>query len=303
MKQSIKYLLFSTLVFLTFACHQRKLIDDMSVKTTDTFSWQGHRGARGLLPENTIPAFLKALDFPVQTLECDVAISKDGLVIVSHEPYFSAEICTKPDGIPVTEAEAKSLRIYEMTYEEIKEYDCGMRPHPRFPDQQQTPVYKPSLADVVKAVQAYCRIHEKPQPRWNIEIKSEPEGDFIFHPNPEDFVEILVKELKALGIYELTNLQSFDLRPLEVLHEKYPEMVLAFLVENEDGHEKNLAKLSFTPEIYSCYYKFLTKKIVEDLHKRGLKVIPWTVNTREEMEDLQEIGVDGIITDYPNFIK
>lgn len=274
----------------------------MPDKNTPTFSWQGHRGARGLLPENSIPAFLKALEFPIQTLECDIAISKDGQVIITHEPYFSAEICSKPDGNPVTEAEAKSLRIYEMTYAEIKTFDCGTRVHPRFPDQQQMPVYKPSLKDAVKAVKAYCKANKKPLPFWNIEIKSRPDTDLVFHPKPAAFVDILVKELKDLGIYEMTNLQSFDLRPLQILHEQHPDMVLAFLVENEEGHEKNLAKLGFIPEIYSCYYKFLTKEIVEDLHKKGMKVIPWTVNTREEMDSLKKMGVDGIITDYPNLI-
>lgn len=296
----MKSFLFITLIFTTFACHQRKLIDTMPTKTNTDFNWQGHRGARGLLPENTIPSFIKALDFPIQTLECDVAISENGLVIISHEPYFSAEISTKPDGTPVTEEEAEILLIYEMTYEEIKAFDVGSRPHPRFPQQRQMQVYKPSLTEAVREVQAYCKITKKPQPRWNIEIKSKPEHDDIWHPTPEVFVDILVKELTRLGIYELTNLQSFDIRPLQILHEKYPYMPLAFLVENEDGHEENLAKLGFTPEIYSCYYKFLTKEIVEDLHQKGMKVIPWTVNTKAEMEALIEMGVDGIITDYPN---
>jgi glycerophosphoryl diester phosphodiesterase len=274
----------------------------MPTNTKTDFNWQGHRGARGLLPENTIPAFIKALDFPIQTLECDVAISENGLVIISHEPYFSAEISTKPDGTFVDEEEAKELRLYEMTYEEIKEYDVGSRVHPRFPDQQQMSVYKPSLGEAVREIQAFCAITKKPQPHWNIEIKSHPEMDGIYTPTPEVFVDVLVDELKKYGIYQLTNLQSFDIRVLKVLHEKYPDMPLALLVENEEGHEKNLAKLDFIPEIYSCYYKFLTKEIVEDLHQKGMKVIPWTVNTRAEMDALIEMGVDGIITDYPNLI-
>ncbi|MFT6356775.1 MAG: glycerophosphoryl diester phosphodiesterase [Saprospiraceae bacterium] len=274
----------------------------MPTTTNINFNWQGHRGARGLLPENTIPAFIKALDFPIQTLECDVVISENGLVIISHEPYFSAEICTKPDGMPVTEEEAEELRIFELSYEEIKEYDCGQRPHPRFPKQHQMRVYKPSLIETVREVQAFCQITKRPQPHWNIEIKSAPEGDDIFHPTPAVFVDILVKELKKLGIYNLTNLQSFDVRPLQILHKEYPDMPLAFLVENEDAPEENLAKLGFIPEIYSCYYKFLTKEIVEDLHQKGMKVIPWTVNTKVEMDALIEMGVDGIITDYPNLI-
>ena len=90
-------------------------------KSAAEFDWQGHRGCRGLLPENTIPAFLKALDFlAVSTLELDVAVSKDGKIIVSHEPWMSHHICTKPDGTPVTKEEAMTLKIMDMTYEEIK---------------------------------------------------------------------------------------------------------------------------------------------------------------------------------------
>ena len=98
-----------------------------------TFDWQGHRGCRGLVPENTIPAFLKALEFPqVKTLELDLAVSKDHELIVSHEPWMSEGICTKPDGTPVLKAEAMSLKIFEMTYDEIKQYDCGSRGNARF---------------------------------------------------------------------------------------------------------------------------------------------------------------------------
>ena len=271
-------------------------------KSTTHFNWQGHRGARGLLPENTIPSFIKALDFPVLTLECDIAISKNKQVIISHEPYFSAEICTKPDGTPVREAEATTLRIYEMTYEEIKQFDCGIRPHPRFPQQQPMAVYKPSLKDAVKAVNAYCEMSRKPLPAWNIEIKSQAEDDDIFHPQPEEFVAILVEELDTLGILDNCNLQSFDIRPLQILHEQYPAIPLAFLVENEEGHIANLEKLGFLPAIYSCYYPFLTQEIVVDLHQKGMKVIPWTVNNRADMDQLIAFGVDGIITDYPNLI-
>ena len=90
------------------------------------FDWQGHRGCRGLLPENSIPAFLKALEFPrITTVELDVAVSKDGQLLISHDPYFEAEFCSKPDGTPVTKEEELALNIYKMTYEEVKQYDIS----------------------------------------------------------------------------------------------------------------------------------------------------------------------------------
>ncbi|MEZ4956276.1 MAG: glycerophosphodiester phosphodiesterase family protein [Saprospiraceae bacterium] len=123
-------------IFITF--------EIMSQNPTSTFDWQGHRGARGLLPENTIPAFLEALKYPVKTLELDVAVSKDLQLIVSHEPWMSHHICTKPEGVAVTEQEAMSLKIMDLTYDEIKKYDCGSRGNERFPQQKKMAVYKPS---------------------------------------------------------------------------------------------------------------------------------------------------------------
>jgi glycerophosphoryl diester phosphodiesterase len=119
------------------------------------FDRQGHRGCRGLMPENTIPAMKTALDLGVTTLEMDIVFTKDKQAILSHEPFFNHEITTKPDGSLVTEAEEKSLNIYGMTYEEVKKYDVGMRPHPRFPRQQKLKTYKPLLSDLLDSVQQY----------------------------------------------------------------------------------------------------------------------------------------------------
>ena len=268
-----------------------------------TFNWQGHRGARGLVPENSIPAFLKALEYEVTTLELDVAVSKDHKIIVSHEPWFSSVIASHPNGEAVTKDEEYDLKLIDMDYATIKSYDCGQRAHPRFPEQELMQVHKPSLEDVVNAVKKYCALKDKPLPYWNIEIKSHPMGDTIFHPLPANFAELLVKELQDWGIYSKTTIQSFDIRPLKYLRNKHPKIALALLVENQDGHEKNLQKLGFIPEIYSCYHKFLDKNVVDSLHQKGMQVIPWTVNEVTRMDTLIEMGVDGIITDYPNRIE
>lgn len=267
------------------------------------FDWQGHRGCRGLLPENSIPAFLKALEFPaITTLELDLAVSKDHELIISHEPWMSESICTKPDGTPVQKAEAMSLKIMALTYEEIKKYDSGSRGNARFPEQVKMKVHKPSLEDMVAAVREYCKMHDRPLPRFNIEIKSMPQGDSVFTPPIKDFVKLVLAELERLKIKELSCVQSFDVRPLQLIHEIDPSVTLAFLVENMDGVEKNLEKLGFTPQIYSCYYLLLRKKNVEALHEKGMQVIPWTVNSAKAMKKLIRWKVDGIITDYPNLI-
>lgn len=271
-------------------------------KTTD-FDWQGHRGARGLVPENTIPAFLKALEFPqVTTLELDLAVSKDGKLIVSHEPWMSHHICSKPDGNAVTEEEAMSIRIMDLTYEEIKRYDCGLRGNERFPQQEKIAAHKPSLEDVVNAVKAYCFKRNMEIPQFNIEIKSHLKGDNVFHPDPKKFAKLVLAEIEELGIKERTCIQSFDPRPLEVVHVLAPEVTIAWLVENEDGFEANLARLRFKPDVYSPYFKLLKKRHIKKLHRMGIRVIPWTVNTLKDMKKMRRKGVDGIITDYPNLI-
>ncbi len=267
------------------------------------FDWQGHRGCRGLLPENTIPAFLKALEFPqVTTLELDLAVSKDGKLIVSHEPWMSEGICSNPDGTPVPKAAAMDLKIIGMTYEEIKRYDCGSRGNARFPQQQPMPTHKPSLEDVVLAVRQYCEAEKRPMPRFNIEIKSHPQMDGTFTPQVDVFAKLVVAELARLKISELSCVQSFDGRALQAVKKLAPDLTLALLVENKDGFEQNLQLLGFQPNIYSGYYKLLRKRDMKAMHKQGIKVIPWTVNDQKSMKKLRRWKVDGIITDYPNLI-
>jgi len=265
--------------------------------------WQGHRGCRGLMPENTIPAFIKALEFPIQTLELDVAVSKDKQIIVTHEPWFSETICSHPDGSPVTEEEAKTLLIYEMTYEEIKSYDCGLREHPKYPEQQKLATHKPSFKDMVRAVDAHCEANNIPKVNYDIEIKSQPSYYDKKSPQPEEFVRLMLEEVNDLGIKNRMNLQSFDINILKEIHKQDDSVVMAFLVDNMKGFDYNMALIDFTPDIYSPYFKFITPKMVEKVHKKGMKLIPWTVNEVKHIQKMLRLGVDGIITDYPNRIE
>ena len=277
--------------------------DDGSIELPKNLSWQGHRGARGLSPENTIPSFLKALEYPVTTLELDVAVSKDNQLIITHEPWFNAAICNLPDGRPMDKATSKKLNIYQMTYEEIKQYDCGSRGNEKFPHQVGKKAFKPSMKDMVKAVEAHCQKNGKALPYYNIEIKSEPEEYGVFTPYPNEFVALVLKEVKELGIENRCNLQSFDIEIMEAIHKQAPTIPVAFLVMNMSGVATNLEKLTFKPTIYSPYYKMLDKESIKICHDKNIKVIPWTVNNGDAARELIAIGVDGIITDYPNMAK
>ncbi|MBN8682369.1 MAG: glycerophosphodiester phosphodiesterase [Chitinophagales bacterium] len=286
-------------LFSLFSCEPST---DKPVAPPPGFDWQGHRGARGLAPENSIPAFLKALEFQeVTTLELDLAVSKDSQLIVSHEPWFNALICKLPNGDTIPATQAESLLLYQLTAEEIRAYDCGSRPHPRFPEQQLQSTHKPTLSEVCDFVRG--KYPERfDQIRWNIEIKSQPAWDGLRHPPVAEFARLVVAELNRLGIRERSTVQSFDPRAVEAMHQLDPGITLAFLVENEEGLDANLKKLSFTPAIYSPYYKLLDKKVVRKCHELGMKVVPWTVNEVPAMRRLIHLGVDGIITDYPNLI-
>ncbi len=274
-----------------------------SMQPEISFDWQGHRGARGLLPENSIPAFVKALEYPaITTLELDVVVSSDNQLIVSHEPWFSAEICSHPSGSPVTEEEEKELNIFRMTAAEIRRYDCGKRGHPRFPEQKAMPVHKPTLAEVVSAVDSAAIAMGRPLPRYNIEIKSNSEWDGVYTPPPSEFAQLVISQIRQLRIDKRVCVQSFDERPLREVNREASHLIISQLVENYDGVKFNLEKLGFTPQVYSPHYGLITAETVKVLHDSGIRVIPWTVNTTPEMEQLIEWGVDGIITDYPDRI-
>lgn len=267
------------------------------------FDLQGHRGARGLLPENTIPAFIKALELGVTTLEMDVVISKDRKVVVSHEPWFSGHVCTQPSGRPIPLAEEKSYRIFEMTYKEVNQFDCGVRGNPRFPLQKAIPAAKPLLSEVIDAAEKYIKDHNLPPVFYNIETKSRPIFDGTFHPKPQEFTELLYEVIRSKGVRARTTIQSFDPRTLQVARQLDPNISLALLIGNDSQQsnlDEHIAELGFTPSIYSPDYHLVDARLISQAHAKGMRVIPWTINTYDEMVRLKKLGVDGIITDYPD---
>lgn len=264
------------------------------------FDVQGHRGCRGLKPENTIPAFITALDSGVTTLEMDLAITKDKQVIVSHEPWMSAEYCLDPAGKPIKAKEEMKYNIYHMTYEEVRMWDCGSKEHPRFPQQEKMKAIKPLLSDVIIATENHIKNVTRYEVDYNIEIKSLPEGDNKFHPEPEEFSDMVYDLINQYLPMDRVVIQSFDFRVLKYWHTKYPQVRLAALVENLRTIDDNLRDLGFTPSVYSPEYTLLSKDEVKHCHDLKMRVIPWTVNDAKEMIALKGMGVDGFITDYPD---
>ena len=303
---------FYIILSLVAACNSYKIVSDPAldyvyenVMVKDSFDIQGHRGCRGLMPENTVPAMLRALDLGVTTLEMDVVVTKDKKVLVSHEPWFGSDITTKPDGQFIKPGESMQYNIYQMNYDEVMKYDVGLKPHPRYPKQEKIKAIKPLLSDLLDSVAESMKVRRRPFPYFNIETKCLPAGDNKFHPVPSEFVELLMAVIREKQIEERVIIQSFDFRTLKYLHEKYPAIKTAMLIEDsdEDDFDGQLKRLGYTPEYYSPNFELVDEKLVKQVHDKGMKIIPWTVNDKKTINKLRKMGVDGIITDYPNLFS
>lgn len=271
---------------------------------TLTMNVQGHRGCRGLRPENTLEAFLYALSFPIQTLEMDVCMSEDAQVVVSHEPYMNALFCSLPTGEPITPNNARKHKLYSMPYSLIRQYDVGKRGNRLFPNQIPMPGYKPLLQEVLDVCENFCQIHQRTPIHYNIEIKSEPKEYGISQPAlVAVFCDAVFAKLRAIPAERII-VQSFDFAVLQYCHAQiqqgvFPPVRLSALV-NYEGIKPSLAKLGFTPAIFSPYFKSLTQGKIALCHQKGMQVIPWTVNDPTAMRQLMQWNVDGLITDYPD---
>jgi glycerophosphoryl diester phosphodiesterase len=310
MKIITSFLLFVSMIFA--ACHSTKKMNTKNIESPKiasgslgVFDSQGHRGCRGLMPENTIPAMINALGMSVVTLEMDVVITKDKKVILSHEPFFNHEITTRPNGSFVTEPEERSLNIYQMNYDEVKKYDVGLKPHPRFAQQQKMKAVKPLLAAVFDSVSNYMMMARRPYPFFNIETKCLPISDNLYHPGPAEFVDLLMQVIKEKGMEKQVLIQSFDFRTLQYLHKNYPGIPTVMLIEDADktSFENQLKKLGFNASIYSPHYSLVTEELIKKCHANHMRIIPWTVNDKETIARLKKGGVDGIISDYPNLFN
>jgi glycerophosphoryl diester phosphodiesterase len=263
---------------------------------------QGHRGARAMYPENSIPGFIYALELGVTTLELDVVITKDSQVVLSHEPWMGHEIALNTENREISAADEKNYNIYRMTYEEVKQYDCGSKPHPRFPDQLKMEVYKPLLSDVIDTIEKLIAEKNLPKVIYNIETKSEPLGDTVFHPTPDVFSELLMQIINEKRIAKRVTVQSFDVRTLQYIHQKYPEMKLVLLIGEEIQPETAINNLGFVPFAYSPNFKLVNKELKTFCTDKKMQLISWTVNDSAEVIRLLDLKVDGIISDNPKMI-
>jgi len=266
------------------------------------FDVQGHRGARGIMPENTIPAMIKGLQLGATTLQMEIVISQDQQAVVSQEPYFNHEFSLTPEGKSISLKDEKKYNIFKMDYAEVKKFDVGSKIHARFPGQQKIKAYKPLLTELIDSVEAYVKLNKLAKPDYNIETKLIRKGDGEFQPTPEEFVEIIMAIVKKKKLEKRVIIQSFDMRSLKYLHQKYPKIRTSLAIDEKEDFENNIKELGFNPTIYSPYSVLVGKNLVDKCHAAGVKIIPWTVNSVKELTYLIGLGVDGVITDYPNLM-
>ncbi|GAB3826768.1 glycerophosphodiester phosphodiesterase family protein [Hymenobacter jeollabukensis] len=263
----------------------------------------GHRGCRGLRPENTLPAFLHALDWGVDGLELDVIISADNEVVVSHEPWLNAAVCTGPDGAVLTPEAGRAFNLFRQPYATIRRCDCGRIRHPNFPEQQSEPAYKPTLTEVLHAVAARCATLGRPIPAFSIELKSTPGADGLDQPPPSQFVA-LVEQVLANAQRQLTFplrllLMSFDHRVVQAVRATsgYP---VCLLIEDELPVAEHIQRLGFVPDALGPDYHLLDETLLRFCKSARLPIIAWTVNDPADIKRVAQLGVHGITTDYPD---
>jgi len=272
--------------------------------TLPSFFEVGHRGTRGLMPENTIPAMTKGLQAGANTIEFDVHITKDSQVVVYHDASLTPSYTTMPDGSDIPEEDRPKYTLYKMDYDSIRQFIIGEKNYPAYPEQQRMRTYAPLMSEMIDSVEAYTAAHGLPPAYYLLEIKSSAKTDGEQQPAPEEYMRILmgVKELQPLGDRLL--IQSFDMRPLQVLHRTHPHIRLGFLTGDKTAtFEQHLEQLGFTPFFYNPQYQLVTPELIRKCHEKQIKIVPWTVQETDEMERLMAMGVDGIITDYPDRLE
>ena len=271
------------------------------VDLTDYVDVQAHRGGAGLMPENTLEAMIAAVDLGVNTLELDLVLSGDGQVVVSHDSYFHSRYSIRPDSSLVMRGEPKEW-LYKMSYEEITKYDVGSRKSEVWPDKKCFPALKPLLSELIDSVESYTKENLLSPMRYNIEVKSnQGSGEGVDWADYKVLSDACLEVLLSKKLGDRLVVQCFDVRALNYMHSKYPDVKYSYLLSTDDTNlETALAKLDFTPAWLSPHHSVTDAELVKKCHEKGMRIVPWTVDDPEDIKEMLSLGVDAIISNYPD---
>ena len=262
------------------------------------FDLQGHRGARGHAPENTLPGFERALAIGVDTLELDVGVTRDGVVVIHHDRRLNPDLARGADGKWI---EAPGPTIQSLTYAQLERYDVGrIRPGSEYAKQfaHQQPIDGtriPRLAELFELV-------KKSEVRFNIETKLSPDAPDETMP-PEPFARALLAEVRKAGVERRTTIQSFDFRTLTVVQREASVIRTAYLTSGKKGEPVPRMVHEARGAIWSPDFRDLDARARSVARELGLQVIPWTVNNPADIARVLDMKVDGIISDYPDRVR
>jgi glycerophosphoryl diester phosphodiesterase len=243
----------------------------------------GHRGARARMPENTLPAFEYAIEHGVDALELDMAVTKDNVLVISHDPILHGPVCTGP---------RESAIIHELTLAEVRQWDCGAVQNPRFATQKTIPGTRmPTLDEVF-------RLASRGSFDFNIETKSFPDHP-EYTPSPEEFARLVLAKIRQYKLERRVILQSFDFRTLVAMRKLAPEIRLSALIENDQRDFPTVVKTAANAEIVSPDFHLVTPEKVAAAHAAGIQVVPWTADSPADWDMLLRAKVDAIISDDP----
>ena len=289
------------------------------------FDLQGHRGARGLAPENTLTAFSKALEIGVTTLELDVGITRDGVMVVSHDRYLNPDVIRDAQGQHLF---ARGPTLMSLTFAELQRFDAG-RIKPESSYAKSFPQQQGVDGERIPTLRALFELVERRgarDVRFNIETKISPIAANETLP-PEPFVRALIAEIRKAGLSSRATIQSFDWRTLQIAQKEAPEIVTVYLTNQQGaGDTVQLGKPGASPwlagfdvddyggslpklvkaaggAVWSPNFRDVSEALVREVQSLGLKIVPWTVNDEADLARLLDWKVDGLITDYPDRLR
>ena len=249
----------------------------------------GHRGCRGVYPENTIEGFKKAIEFGVDGIELDVVVNKNQELVISHESYIDTSYCL------TNKIDNESLNIYKMNISEIQDIDCGSKFIKEFPNQLKIKEKKPTYKEFKKELIDY-------QGDILFEIKCDNDLVNEYFPNYEKYAKIIFEETRYSRHFDKIHFMSFDYRILNELFKIMPDSKYIYLSSNKE-FEKEMKLLNFEPFGVGIDFNIISQKTIDLVHEKKQIIYGWTINDEENSKSLTSMGLDGVITDYPNIIK